>query len=81
MATIFADDNFKCSFLNENDRFPREIRSQESNWQKDDIGSVNDLAPKRRQANTWINDAADALLETKLSPAARHQWFILAPGN
>ena len=32
-----------------------EICSQESNWQKNSIGSDNGLAPNRRQAITWTN--------------------------
>ena len=52
MATIFADDNFKCIFLNEN--FTK-ICSQESNWQWTGIGSGNGLAPTRWQAITRTN--------------------------
>ena len=38
MATVLADDNFKCIFLNENGRIPIQISMkfvpmQESNWQ------------------------------------------------
>ena len=37
MAAILTDDNFKCIFLNENDRIRIQISvkfvSQESNWQ------------------------------------------------
>ena len=33
-----------------------EVCSQGSNWQYVRIGSVNGLAPNRRQAITWTND-------------------------
>ena len=33
MAVLLADDSFKYIFLNENDRIPIEICSQEPNWQ------------------------------------------------
>ena len=58
MATILADNNFKCIFLNENDRillnFPK-ICSQESNWQYASISSGDGLALNKRQAITWTN--------------------------
>ena len=44
MTTIWADDNFKCIFLNENDF--TEIYSQESNWRLASIGQV--MAWQRR---------------------------------
>ena len=58
MAAILADDNFKCIFLNENDRIPLRI------WLKCVLRSLIDnklaldqvMAPKRRQAITWTND-------------------------
>ena len=59
MTAMLADDIFKCIFLNENDRIPVEICSQESNWQKASIGSGNGLAPNRRQAFTWTNADPD----------------------
>ena len=33
MAAILADNNFKCIFMNENDKILIQICSQESNWQ------------------------------------------------
>ena len=59
MATIMADDIFKCIFLNENDELQFKIHwnlFQESNWQYSSIGSGNGLVPNRRQAITWTND-------------------------
>ena len=50
----FAEDKFRCIFLNEDDKIPIRI-SQKFNWQKASIGSGNDLAPNRRQAITWTN--------------------------
>ena len=51
MAAILADGNFKCIFLNKNDRIPIsnffEVCSEESNWQQASIG--HGLAPNRRK--------------------------------
>ena len=60
MAAILADDNFRCIFLNENDRIPIPIsliffpRGSIGN-KAACIGSGNGLAPNRRQAITWTN--------------------------
>ena len=53
MADILADDNFKCIFLNENDRIP--FRISRSNWQYSSIGLDNGLAPNKWQAIIWTN--------------------------
>ena len=56
----FPDDIFQCIFLNEDIgisiKFFTEVCSQGSNWQYPSIGSVNGLAPSRRQAIIWTND-------------------------
>ena len=54
----YADDTFKCIFLNENFKFKWNfinICSLWSNWQYGSIGSDNGLAPNRRQAIIWTN--------------------------
>ena len=59
MAAIWADDNLKCIYLNENDRIPMQIslkfvlRSPIDN--KPAFCSGNGLAPNRRQAITCTN--------------------------
>ena len=59
MAPILADDNFRCIFLNENDRIPIRIslkfvlKSPINN--KPALVLGNGLAPNRRQAITWTN--------------------------
>ena len=54
MAAILADDNFKCNFLNENDRILIRI-SVKFVPRSPSIGSGNGLALNRRQAITWAN--------------------------
>ena len=60
---LFADDVFKCIFLNENIWISNrislimfiEMRSLGSNWQYVSIGSDNGLALSRWQAIIWTN--------------------------
>ena len=56
----FADNIFKCIFLNENVSISlkdfTEFLFLRSNLQCPSIGSDNGLAPARRQAIIWIND-------------------------
>ena len=47
--------HFRCIFMNKFSNFT-DVCSWEFHWQKDSIGSVNDLAPNRRQAITLTND-------------------------
>ena len=62
MATILADDNFKCIFLNENERIPIRISltfvPRIRMTRMTNNGSGNGLVPNRRQSITWTN--ADA---------------------
>ena len=58
----FADNIFKCIFLNENLKFKRyftEMCSFGSNWQYVITGLDNGLAQNRWQAITWTNDGLD----------------------
>ena len=61
IAAILADDNFKCIFLNENDRIPIPVslkfipRIPIDNKPALVIGPGNGLVPNRRQAITWTN--------------------------
>ena len=56
----FADDIFKCIFLNENvqisDKNSLKFVLKGLNWQYSSIGSDNDLVPNRREAIIWTND-------------------------
>ena len=55
----FADDVFKCIFLNENIWFFyynfTEVSSYGSDWKQVSIGSGNNLAPIRQHAIIWTN--------------------------
>ena len=64
MATLFADDIFKCIFLNDSYCTSIQISlicSQGSNYQYARIDSDNGLVPNRLQAITRTN-AADPVL-------------------
>ena len=55
----FADDIFKFMFMNEmfciSYQSFTEVCSQGSEWQKDNVGLSDGLAPNMRQALTWSN--------------------------
>ena len=56
MAAILADNNFKCIFLNENDRIPIQnidICSHDSNWQYISIVSDDGLATSHCLNQCW----------------------------
>ena len=59
MASLFANDFFKCFFFNENKWISIEICTDvwtsECNWYSS-IGSDNGLAPNKQQAIIWGND-------------------------
>ena len=58
MAAIFADNIFKCMFLNETDKISTQISMKfvhKSPIQYPSIGCDNALAPNRRKSITWTN--------------------------
>ena len=55
MVVILAEDNFKCIFLNENDKIPIQISPKFVLRSPIDNKSGNGSTPKRRQFITWTN--------------------------
>ena len=61
MATILADDNFKCIFINENDRIPIQISL------KFVLRSPVDNKPALVQVMAWHQTGDKPLLEPMLT--------------
>ena len=59
MVATFADNIFKCIFLNKkiwiSIKISLKFYPQGSNWQYDSIGSDDGLGSNRRQAIVWTN--------------------------
>ena len=64
MAAISADDNFKCTFLNENDRIPNRISLKFA------PRSPTDNKPALVQVMAWLRTGDKALPELVLSQFA-----------
>ena len=79
----FANDIFKCIFVNEFffyfDKNFTDVCSQGSNWQSSSIGLDNGLAPNRRQAIIWTNaDPINWRIYATLGGDELTQMFIVS---